>query len=176
LAGSGHGRTSTEAINALVDPAQRAMSTVARGVLTGRSSRVADQEHLLQVGDQGGVRLGGDARFMFRPRVWYRLHQPDPGDRAWTAAVVGYDYRIWHDGGADILVYHWHPTGRSPIAFSHLHVGGHAGLVDLSKAHLPTGLVSLVAVIRMTITEFGVEPLRDDWRAVLDRAETELGG
>lgn len=45
-----------------------------------------------------------------------------------------------------------------------------SSLIDLSKAHLPTEVISLPEVIRMTITEFGVEPLRSDWAAVLAEA------
>ena len=73
-----------------------------------------------------------------------------------------------------ILSYHWHPNGRSRVKTPHLHVGGRTTPVDLSKAHLPTGFVTLPAVIRMTITEFGVEPLRADWRDVLAEAERAL--
>ena len=48
------------------------------------------------------------------------------------------------------------------------------GFADLSKAHLLAGPITLVALIRMAITELGVEPLRPDWRPILDRAERDL--
>jgi hypothetical protein len=43
--------------------------------------------------------------------------------------------------------------------------------VTLHKLHLPTGRVSIEAVIRFLIEDLEVAPLRDDWRAVLDRHE-----
>ena len=42
---------------------------------------------------------------------------------------------------------------------------------DLDGLHLPTGRVSLEAVIRMLITEFAIAPRRADWRRTLDRTE-----
>lgn len=53
----------------------------------------------------------------------------------------------------------------------HLHVHVRTAPIDLSKVRLPTGHVSLVAVIRMAITELGVEPLRADRHDVLERDE-----
>jgi hypothetical protein len=37
----------------------------------------------------------------------------------------------------------------------------------LHRAHIPTGIISLPAVIRLAISEFGVTPLRDDWQVRL---------
>jgi hypothetical protein len=34
--------------------------------------------------------------------------------------------------------------------------------------HLPTGFITLADIVRLLIDEFGVEPLRADWRDVLD--------
>ena len=66
-----------------------------------------------------------------------------------------------------ILAYHWHPVGVSPVTAPHLHLGGQLMDVDVGKAHLPTGVVSLQAVLRLAIADLGVAPLRDEWREVL---------
>ena len=122
------------------------------------------------------ARLGRRSGLSLKVIHRYRLTANADDRGSWRVSTDGYVYEVLDRQAREIVSYHWHPAGRSPITVPHLHVGGHTGSVDLSKAHLPTGRVSLVAVIRMTITEFGVEPLRDDWRAVLDRAETVLGG
>lgn len=80
-------------------------------------------------------------------------------------------------GSADrvLLAYHWHPQGRSPITTPHLHLGSGSGAIDLlTGAHLPTGTVTLVDIVRMAVGELGVRPLRGDWAAILDRAELVL--
>ena len=47
---------------------------------------------------------------------------------------------------------------------------------DLHKAHIPTGVVPLGAVVRLATAELGVAPLRADWDDVLRRAESEDRG
>ncbi|MGH2532143.1 MAG: hypothetical protein ACRDJW_07515 [Thermomicrobiales bacterium] len=84
---------------------------------------------------------------------------------------MGYLIELLASQNRMILSFHWHPEGKSHVVTSHLHVGCRAGNADLSKVHLPTGPVSLVDVIRCAIVEFGVQPLRADCRAVLDRAD-----
>lgn len=88
--------------------------------------------------------------------------------------TTSYFYELLDREQRGILAYHWHPHGPSPITYPHLHVGGQTAPVGLIQAHLPTGRISLVDVVRMTISEFGVTPLRADWQSVLDRAEREL--
>ena len=68
-----------------------------------------------------------------------------------------------------MIAFHWHPTGRGGnIAFPHLHLGRAAGAVDIDpKAHVPTGRVSLEAVVAFLIRELGVRPLRPDWGTIL---------
>lgn len=76
----------------------------------------------------------------------------------------------------EIVAYHWHPSGVSTVAYPHLHLSGRLSPLDagrgaepvaLGQMHLPTGPVTLADVVRLLITEFGVEPRRDDWDAVL---------
>lgn len=87
--------------------------------------------------------------------------------------ITGYEYGL-HEAERDVVTYHWHPVGLSPVRYPHLHIGGRTSPTDLSKVHLVTGRVGLVEVVRMAITELGVEPLRRDWEDVLDRAERDL--
>lgn len=92
--------------------------------------------------------------------------------------IVAYSYRIVTGDEEEVLAYHWHPRGLSPVVHPHLHLSRHAvdalagdssksaPLVDL---HLPTGHVDLAAVVRFLIAEAGVPARRADWADVLAR-------
>jgi hypothetical protein len=70
------------------------------------------------------------------------------------------------------LAYHWHPSVPD-IPYPHLHVG----IMSMEsspltpRTHVPTGLVALEQVLRLAITQFGVQPLRDDWARILDETQ-----
>jgi hypothetical protein len=92
------------------------------------------------------------------------------------ARVTAYRYRVLDSDEREILAYHWHPTGISPIAFPHLHLSGRLRPLDfgsntdpiaLGEMHLPTGYVALEDIVRLLITEFDVQPRRDDWETIL---------
>lgn len=81
--------------------------------------------------------------------------------------VDGYSYRVLTANEQEILAFHLH-AGQGP----HLHIGAGAGELfePLYKAHVPTGQVELAEVALMLVRDFGVEPLRADWEAVLNPA------
>lgn len=171
------GRSPAEAVEAFFDAHQRIVACVTPAVLLGRTHHTAKSPHLLTIAGEDGVRLGRRGTFSLSAAIWYDIV---PGRKAdlWAVDAVGYEYRLRAGGGTDILTYHWHPVGRSPVGYPHLHVGGRTSPVDLSKAHSPTGYVSLSAVVRLVIclviSDLGVAPLRPDWRDVLETAEREL--
>jgi hypothetical protein len=97
-------------------------------------------------------------------------------DSSFTVRIVSYSFRILEPDGREILVYHWHPFGTSHIRDPHIHlttriprigVGANINL-SLSEMHIPTGFVTLADVVRLLITEFGVEPRRADWESILN--------
>jgi len=99
----------------------------------------------------------------------------------YAVAFVSYSYQYSTANGQDILSFHWAPESLGPTAirFPHAHIGpaitaGQTVLRpgDLHRAHIPTGQISLPAVIRLAISEFGVTPLHDDWAARLEATET----
>jgi hypothetical protein len=97
-----------------------------------------------------------------------------PADAApgrWMVSTTSYAYRLLGDGQRDVLAYHWHLEGTSSVTWPHLHVHGRTDVLDLRRVHLPTGHVSLQAILRLAIGELGVQPLRADCRAVLDETE-----
>lgn len=94
--------------------------------------------------------------------------------RSWRVTVTGYSYTIRATDGAEIVSYQWAPTGRSPITYPHLHIGRGAtgnvttfGPKGLHRIHFPTRHITIEDILRLAITEFGVEPRRPDWENIL---------
>lgn len=100
-----------------------------------------------------------------------------PGEAGrWRAQIIAYQYALLDRAGREYLAYHWHPEGVSHVAEPHLHLGPAAqvGATMLAAAHLPTGPVSLAAVVRLAVEAFAARPLRADWPSVLERAAAPL--
>ncbi len=95
-------------------------------------------------------------------------HQIDVTTGSPTIRVTGYQYELGHLRGAQVLAYHLHPTGPSPVRNPHLHVGMTDPNLNYGKRHLVTGHISLQKIIRCLITEFDITPLRPDWRDILE--------
>lgn len=153
---------------------QRSVACVSRSVLVGKSLGSAGVPYQFRFAEDRGARLGRSSRTALSVRLLCRTSSLSDDARLWNVMVDSYEYRVLARDGPSIVTYHWHPVGQSPVVHRHLHVGGRTAPVDLSKAHLPTGPISVPAVIRTTITEFGVEPLRPDWDDVLAQAEQAL--
>jgi hypothetical protein len=116
------------------------------------------------------VRLRGDTELGLSVIEEYDITQT--ADGAWLVHVVSYFYAIEHEG-AELIAYHWHPRGSSPITDPHLHIRAdmHVGARWLGKAHLPTGTIQLEDVVALAIRELGAEPLREDWESLAGRSD-----
>jgi hypothetical protein len=88
-------------------------------------------------------------------------------ERRFTGAVSAYSITIRLGDGAELLAYHWHPNGLSNVRGPHLHVAARFTSPYLGKTHLPTGAVAIASIVHMLIADFGVAPLRADWRSIL---------
>ncbi|MBA2278253.1 MAG: hypothetical protein H0W06_10875 [Chloroflexia bacterium] len=97
--------------------------------------------------------------------------------------LVAYFYEFATPNGREVMSFHWTPEAPDPTAirFPHVHIGpallgGQTVLRpgDLHRAHIPTGRISLPAVIRLAISEFRVFPLLDDWEFRLSATEALL--
>jgi hypothetical protein len=99
----------------------------------------------------------------------------------WRVLTRMYEYSLIDHDHTDLLVYHWQPGPRfGGPDHPHVHVSAtlHAQIdaviersIDLHGLHIPTGRVTLEAVVRMLIDEFHIAPLRGDWQDTLDRTE-----
>lgn len=102
----------------------------------------------------------------------------DTAGREFRIRETSYRFQVSDRDGREILAYHWHPEGVSPVTEPHLHLSGRLRPLDagerdapvaLGEMHLPTGQVTLTQVVRLLITGFGVEPRRPDWETILGR-------
>jgi hypothetical protein len=114
------------------------------------------------------VRLRGQPRLTLDVTEQYRVYEDADG---WGVEVVGYLYGIAHEG-RELVAYHWHPRGDSPITQPHMHVGTDILIGErwLGKVHLPTGTVGVEQVVALAIVELGAEALRDDWERLIHDA------
>jgi hypothetical protein len=110
--------------------------------------------------------------------------------------TVTYHYRLQRDAGPNSWLVRWEflrekPTADYDYPLAHIHVNGEvlererrqgilrsattpvAGRPDGSSLHFPTRRVPLELVLQHLIVEWGVEPLDDDWRAILGES---IGG
>ncbi len=132
---------------------------------------LTEKPHVLTLAtDDGSTFLSGaDLKFSFMQRhsiLQLEVEQP------YKAQTAYYAYSLEDLEGEEILAYHWHPYGASPGRYPHLHLeqGARIGRPELIGAHLPTGRVSIEAVLTLTIEQFGVRPLRNDWREVMEKS------
>lgn len=99
--------------------------------------------------------------------------------RRWDVRTEMYEYRLLDHDHTELLVYHWQPgAAYAGPDEPHLHVSASLNArtdavsrrtIGLDKLHVATGLVSLAAVVRMLITEFGIAVQRADWHEILER-------
>ena len=165
------GRTEAEAVSNYVDTIQRAVSCISDSVVSVRGGYyVADISHTLVMNRGNPVRLGGTSALWLSIQQYYRIVESGTPRTPWTVAEVGYRYEIMDANAREILAYHWHPTGQSSFISQHLHIGYGAmlGREEFQNAHLPTGYVSIVDVMRFLVRDFDVIPRRSEWESILN--------
>ena len=109
-----------------------------------------EEPHTVFVGDGLPVALGGPGLLKLRLVHHYRIAEVPDERGPWKVSTAGYFYALDDSRDREIIAYHWHPGGRSPIRFPHLHVGPGAGCQreDLASAHCPTGRISVEEFLR----------------------------
>lgn len=169
------GKTPAEAVQNFLDPLSQALSCVTRAILlVGAGYYVADEPHALALSEDPAP-LGRDRRYALKLIQHYRI-VPAEGQRGpWKVETVAYYYTVIEADAPhrDIFGYHWHPQGRSPITYPHLHLhsGADVGAPRMADAHFPTGRIAVEQVLRLLIKEFDVTPLRDDWETILQETQ-----
>jgi hypothetical protein len=163
---------------------QRAISCVTKGVLTLSHGGYwpADHVHLITLNEGEPVLLRvvspAPSRLFLTVTMHYRI-MPAEGQRGpWKVSTAAYFYALEDGDGREIVAYHWHPEGNSPVVTPHLHLGAGAQVgrpeFDDRDMHLPTDRVSIEQVIRLAIEGFKVRPRRQDWRDILDKGQADF--
>ena len=170
-------RSSAQAVNTFIDLLRQALSCVTDGVLDVRGGyHPAELPHIVALNQGMPVRLGGNARLLLLVSLHYRIVEDSASPGSWTVRIVAYYFTLADRDDREILAYHWHPAGRSNVTWPHLHLGSFSHGVGLSRAHLPTGCVSIEQILRLAIADLGVRPRRKDWADVLNRTQAAYEG
>ena len=167
------GRTPAEAVEAFLAPLRLAVSCVTPAVLNVSGGyHATDRPHALVLGNGDPVKLAGESRLSLSLRQNYRIVEFEGPRGPWKVQTVAYAYRLDAPAG-ELIAYHWHPQGLSTVTSPHLHLGAGAelGFALLQGAHVPTGRIAIEDLLRLAIGELAVQPLRDDWREVLEGAQ-----
>lgn len=120
------------------------------------------------MGGTDAVALRGNSHLTLAVSEHYTI--TNQHNLGWQVDRVAYFYAIGRQDSGELLAYHWHPRGKSPVVSPHLHVRANIQVGDrwLGKVHLPTAAIPLENIVALVINELGAEPLREDWESVVD--------
>jgi hypothetical protein len=166
------GRTPRDAVKAYLEPLQKNISIVCKGVLRVNNYDALEAVSVLTLPDP--VPLNGRPDLYLSFTQQYKIIK-DPENGPFRVTTLYYSYAVETQDAHEIVGYHWHPDGVSPVRFPHLHLGPAAlvGMEDLRrKAHLPTGRVAFEEVVEFLIATFGVEPDRTLWQEIVDKTKS----
>ncbi len=161
------GKSPREAVKAYLEQLQKNVAIVCSGVLRVNNYDRLDEISVLALPNPEP--LNGRPNLCLSFKQQYKIIK-DPVSVPFRVTTLYYGYAIETPDAQEIVGYHWHPDGVSPVTFPHLHLGPAAqiGLEELSrKAHLPTGRVAFEDMIEFLIATFGVEPNRSIWQEIV---------
>ncbi len=72
------------------------------------------------------------------------------GEGGWVVHSTAYYYQVRDEANREIVAYHWHPGVG--VDHPHIHLRTLTTPIDLSKRHVPTGRVSLEAVVSRALS------------------------
>lgn len=119
-------------------------------------------------------RRGAPAPLYFIPTLPFEIVKDDRVKRReFRVRTHGYIYVLAEDPTLERPMFEWHAHSYLGPPHPHVHVNGILDATGeiLRGWHLPTQRVSLEAVVRFLIEEFGIAAARQDWDAVLSDAE-----
>lgn len=171
------GRTPQEAVRAFLTPLEDTIACVAKAkiLLSKDGQAKTGKIHGLTLNGDRAVELKGPAHLLLKVRMQYEIVPTTSGqDGKWRVSTRAYAHSLETRNGQVVISYHWHPDPSTKFNQPHIHLG-HTQLapdaVLRNKFHIPTSRMSLEAILRSAITEFGVDPVRDDWDKILTERE-----
>lgn len=171
------GRTSAQAVNSYVDTTNRLVSCVTDSIVSVAGGyHPAVSPLILALNNGLPVVLSGVSRLGLQLQQTYQIAGPAVRGDLWTVRVTGYAYAVLDTDQREVLTYHWHPRGNSPVVMPHLHLerGALVERPEVRDAHLPTGPISIGIFLRFLIDDLSVEPARPDWDSILHSAHFDL--
>lgn len=165
------GKTPREAVQAYIDPLQKSLALISEGVLRCDNRDRIDDLSVLRLPDP--VSLHGRSHLFIGMVQQYRIIK-DPNNGPFRVTTAHYKYTLETEDSEEIIGYHWHPEGPSPVRYAHLHLGAGAqiGRSELDgRAHFPTGRVAFEDFVKLLIDVFDVKASRPTWRQALDRTK-----
>lgn len=165
------GRTPHDAFNAFIGPIERAASCLGsvKVQISPGGSTAPNTRHSWSLNGMTGFTVNG---WHLEANMSYEIIRDEaPGRGPWRVRTLQYRYRLAITGN-DVFRLHWHPNGRSPVTYPHLH----AALEPKDRipasldAHLPTGRMTLEDALRWAF-ELGMPAARSDWAKRLADAE-----
>lgn len=165
------GNTPAEAVENFIGPLRRVVGCLAQTVLVASHYAPVefDAPRAVVVGGGGQAKIECRDDLILDIAHFFRVVEATGDTGPFRCRTLGYAYDFRHVDGPSVLAFHWHPDSR--VRSPHAHVGQYSRPVDLTKLHIPTGRVSVEAVVRLAIEEFDVVPQRDDWEAVITASE-----
>lgn len=133
----------------------------------------AKGEHVWVLNGPDGAALGNG--LLLKAAMQYRIVQDaTEGMGPWRVTTDGYMYSVENSLGLEMFSWHWHPATSGPHKEPHAHFPSGVISMDgafLARTPMPTGRATFESFIRYVVESFDIEPLRDDWDAVLALAE-----
>lgn len=158
----------------LRDTLQRVVSCISAAVVTDQIAGIEGELNLAC----SLASAPGAAPLTLTLWHYYAVLSDRSGTRSerWRVQTTAYSYKLEHADGREILSYHWHPTGRGPVARPHLHLGAGVGTLrsELQRAHLGTGFVTPARLFAVLLDAFAVRPRRADWAEAPETTERVL--
>lgn len=161
-------RNAHQAVSAFVEPLQGVASclTHEQFVLSpGAYSGVGIHAVRLGTADFVGLRSGREI-YNFMAQIEFDVVENPAAERAAERMRVrtrGYRYHLLTEDFVEIVMWHWHPTGRSRVTAPHMHIGK-SQIVATGVSHVlqqvPSGRVSFEEVAIHLVTEVRVATLR----------------
>ena len=169
------GRTPREAVRNFLAPLKAVVGCVTSEGFVVRGTRAAGERQTAHFQD-GFAILSRRSGHTLSLELYHRyVIREAGGDRGlWTTSTIEYVYEVRDANGELIAAWHWHPTTArtdDQIRWPHVHAHGTRDNLTLHRLHLPTGRVSIEAVVRFLIEDLEVVPRRDDWNDILSRHE-----
>ena len=110
------GRSAAEAVNDYRHGIQRLISCVTDSVVdVAGGYHLSPVPHTLAMNGGQPRTLSGPSRLMLKLQQNYRIVETNPPRQTYRVEIAAYNYAIYDSEIREILIYHWHPHGNSPV-------------------------------------------------------------